>query len=67
MCGCKQRITEFGVVKKVELNENVINDFNYKYKVTVNEYLNATWKCDVILYTDELYNIGDMVQVTKKN
>lgn len=42
MCSCKQRITDFGVVKKVELNESVFNDFNYKYKVTVNEYLNDT-------------------------
>lgn len=66
MCGCKQRITEFGVVKKIELNESAFNGFNYKYKVTVSNDLNASWMCNVILFTDELYKIGDTVKVTKK-
>lgn len=71
MCGCNvhPHITDYGVVEKIELYENrkISTNYTTKYRVTISTDFNAYWKLKSYLYTNELYNIGDTVQVTKKN
>ena len=68
MCGCKQYITNYGVVEKVELQQmSFVNGYESKYIVTVGENFNGIWKAKVVIYTNDLYQIGDTIQITKRN
>ena len=71
LCGCNSHphITDYGVVEKVELYETKKISTNYttKYRVTISRDFNANWKFPVYLYTNELYQIGDTIYVTKRN
>lgn len=71
MCGCNMHphITDYGVVEQVELYESrkISTNYTTKYRVRVNTDFNAHWKCCVYLYTNDLYQIGDTIQITKKN
>lgn len=71
MCGCNMHphITDYGVVKQVELYESrkISTNYTTKYRVRVSTDFNANWKENVYLYTNELYSVGDTVYVTKKN
>jgi uncharacterized protein YcfL len=71
MCGCNTHphITDYGVVEQVELYKNRKASTNYttKYRVRVSTDFNAHWIYCVYLYTNELYQIGDTIYVTKKN
>ena len=69
MYGCDTpHVTDYGVVEQVELYEHKKISTNYttKYRVRVSTDFNAHWKHCVYLYTNELYSIGDTIQVTKK-
>lgn len=69
MCGCmKQYIRDYGIVEKVELEETkFINGCpTTKYKVTLSEDFNGIWRKEVVLYTNNLYTIGDTVQVVRR-
>lgn len=71
MCGCNMHphITDYGVVEQVELYESrkISTNYTTKYRVRVSTDFNAKWKENVYLYTNELYSVGDTIQVTKKN
>lgn len=70
MYGCMHpRITDYGVVRQVELFESTKNSTNYttKYRIRVSRDFNAIWKCSVYLYTNELYSVGDTIKIAKKN
>lgn len=71
MCGCNMHphITDYGVVEQVELYENrkVSTNYTTKYRVKVSTDFNAIWKYNVYLYTNELYSVGDTIQITKRN
>lgn len=67
ICGCTQEITDFGIVTKVESKkESFVNGYTTKYKVTAKDF-NAKWLDDVIVFTNELYIVGDTIVVTNKN
>jgi len=67
MLSCTQEITDFGIVTKVELKKNSsINGYTTEYKVTVKDF-NAKWIDDVIVFTNELYIVGDTIKVTNLN
>ena len=70
ICGCDMHphITDYGVVEQVELYEHKKISTNYttKYRVRVSIDFNTNWKYPVHLYTNELYQIGDTIQVTKR-
>jgi hypothetical protein len=71
VCGCNTHphITDYGVVEQIELYENIKVSTNYttKYRVRISKDFNAHWISTVYLYTNDLYQIGDTVYVTKKN
>lgn len=69
MCGCEQAVTDYGIVKKVELCEvtKLSTSYTTKYRVTVSGDFNAQWSTEVHLYTNTLFNLGDTIQITKKN
>lgn len=69
MCGCEQHVSDYGVVESIELFEStkVSNNYTTKYRVKVSKDFNGLWRDKVYLYTNELYSIGDTIQVTKKN
>lgn len=69
ICSCKQEVKDFGIVQKVELyNIKFSNGYKTKYKITVSEDFNAVWKkAKAVVYTNELYTIGDTIVVTNKN
>lgn len=63
----KQHIKDYGVVEKVELEEVKFTDgTTTKYKVTLSEDFNGRWIKEVVLYTNNLYTIGDTVQVVRR-
>lgn len=67
MCSCEQKIIDFGIVTKVELKKSSFtNGYITKYKVTVKDF-NAKWIDDVIVFTNELYIVGDTIKVTNLN
>ena len=69
MCSCmKQYIKDYGIVKKVELKEVEYTDGSptTKYKVTLSENFNGIYTKEVVLYTNNLYTIGDTVQVVRR-
>lgn len=66
MCSCVQEITDFGIVTKVELKKNSFSGYTTKYKVTVKDF-NAKWIDDAIVFTNELYVVGDTIKVTNLN
>lgn len=72
MCGCNMHphITDYGVVEQVELYKyrKVSTNYTTKYRVRVSTDFNAKWSlsCQVYLYTNELYVVGDTIQVTKR-
>lgn len=70
LCGCNMHphITDYGVVRQIELFESTKNSTNYttKYRVRVSRDFNAHWKCSVYLYTNEMYVVGDTIQVTRR-
>ena len=67
MLSCTQEITDFGIVTKVELkNRSFTNGYTTKYKVIVKDF-NAKWIDDVIVFTNELYIVGDTIKVTNPN
>lgn len=71
ICGCNSHphITDYGIVEQIELYENKKTSTNYitKYRIRVSRDFNAYWKSTVYIYTNELYSVGDTIQVTKKN
>ena len=48
-------------IKKTSTN------YTTKYRITISTDFNAHWKFSSYLYTNELYQIGDTIYVTKKN
>jgi len=68
ICSCSQEVKEFGIVTKVELYNNTFTSgYTAKYKVSVSKF-NAVWRdIRAIVYTNELYTIGDTIVVTNKN
>lgn len=67
MCSCTQEVKDYGVVTKVELKDTKFNSDGYrtKYRITVDRF-NAVWQTKAYVYTNELYVIGDTIQITKK-
>ena len=65
---CKQEVKEFGIVTKVELCDDVFaSGYKAKYKVTASNF-NAIWRgVEAVIYTNELYIVGDTIIVTNKN
>jgi len=67
MCGCcNQYVTDCGIVEGVEINNGVYSGQG-TYVVTISKDFNAHWKYKAYLYTNELYSIGDTIQVTRRN
>lgn len=58
ICGCIPR-TPYSVVTKVEKSESQYYTISYKYVVTTDNSFR--------FYTDETFNVGDTIQITKKN
>lgn len=68
ICSCKQEVTDFGIVTEVALDEQkFVGGYKTRYKVIVSKDFNATWLVKAVLYTNELYIVGDTVVVTNKN
>ena len=66
ICGsCTQSVTEFGVVEGVETYNGPFE--GYTYLITISDDFNAHWRRKVCIYTNKLYQIGDTIQITKKN
>lgn len=58
MCGCI-RNTPYSIVTKVKKPKTQDYNTSYKYVVTTDNGLR--------FYTDETFNVGDTIQITKKN
>lgn len=58
MCGCIPNIP-YSVVTEVEKAKSQYYGTHYKYVVTTDNGL--------YFYTDETFNVGDTIQITKKN
>ena len=71
MCGCNMNphIKDYGIVEQVELCEHrkVSTDYTTKYCVRVSADFNANWIHPVYVYTNELYSVGDTIQITVKH
>ena len=68
ICSCRQEVTDFGIVTEVALKEQkFVNGYKTKYKVIVSKDFNAKWIAKAVLYTNELYIVGDTIVVTNKN
>ena len=67
MCGCKQYVRDYGIVEKVELEKSLfIDGYTSEYKVTVGTSFNGVWKARVVIYTNDLYQIGDTLRIMKR-
>jgi hypothetical protein len=64
----RQHIKDYGIVEKVELKEVTFTDGSptTKYMVTLSKDFNGRWLQGVILYTNNLYTIGDTIQVVRR-
>lgn len=58
MCGCVPR-TPYSVVTKVKKSKSQYYTTHYKYVVITDNVFR--------FYTDETFNVGDTIQITKKN
>lgn len=64
MLSCKQEITDFGIVTKVESKKTrFTGGYETNYKVTISS---ITWS-DAIMFTNDLYNVGDTIKVINQN
>jgi len=68
-CNMHPHITDYGVIEQVELYENrkISTNYTTKYRVRVSADFNANWVSHVYLYTNYLYQIGDTIQIAKRN
>lgn len=58
MCGCIPS-TPDSIITKVEKSKTQYYKISYKYVITTNN--------GFCFYTDETFNVGDTIQITKKN
>ena len=63
---CSQKITDEGVVTRVELVHTELTKGSYEYKLHVGNEFNGMWRIgDVIVYTNTLYQVGDTIKISK--